>query len=109
MTAIVAVLACAAGFAPVLGAKAAKFVPSPATESAQPVAATSGPSSDAALSLLPAGDDGGACWVEDAKDASAQTNDSRPKHGYCQCGCGIRCTTSADCGGSPCRAFITCC
>ncbi len=29
--------------------------------------------------------------------------------GYCHCGCGVRCTSSADCGGSPCRAFVTCC
>lgn len=29
--------------------------------------------------------------------------------GYCHCGCGTRCETSADCGGSPCRPFITCC
>ena len=31
------------------------------------------------------------------------------KQGFCQCGCGIRCTTSADCGGAACRPFITCC
>jgi hypothetical protein len=31
------------------------------------------------------------------------------KLGFCQCGCGIRCTTSADCGGAACRPFITCC
>jgi hypothetical protein len=29
--------------------------------------------------------------------------------GFCACGCGIRCETSADCGGAPCRPFITCC
>jgi hypothetical protein len=29
--------------------------------------------------------------------------------GFCQCGCGIRCSTSADCGGAACRPFITCC
>ena len=29
--------------------------------------------------------------------------------GYCKCGCGARCRTSADCGGSACVAFITCC
>lgn len=28
---------------------------------------------------------------------------------YCRCGCGIGCQTSADCGGDPCQAFITCC
>jgi hypothetical protein len=31
------------------------------------------------------------------------------KGGFCQCGCGIRCATSADCGGAACRPFITCC
>jgi hypothetical protein len=31
------------------------------------------------------------------------------KQGFCACGCGIRCTTSADCGGAACRPFITCC
>jgi len=29
--------------------------------------------------------------------------------GYCKCGCGARCQSSADCGGSACVAFITCC
>jgi len=32
-----------------------------------------------------------------------------PRHGYCICGCGATCTTDADCGGSACVAFITCC
>jgi hypothetical protein len=32
-----------------------------------------------------------------------------PKPGFCACGCGIRCLTSADCGGAACRPFITCC
>ena len=31
------------------------------------------------------------------------------KLGFCACGCGIRCSTSADCGGNACRPFITCC
>ena len=31
------------------------------------------------------------------------------KLGFCACGCGIRCATSADCGGNACRPFITCC
>lgn len=31
------------------------------------------------------------------------------KTGFCQCGCGITFTSSADCGGAPCRPFITCC
>ena len=29
--------------------------------------------------------------------------------GYCRCGCGARCQTSADCGGGACVAYITCC
>lgn len=29
--------------------------------------------------------------------------------GFCHCGCGIGCETSADCGGAPCRRFVTCC
>ena len=29
--------------------------------------------------------------------------------GFCGCGCGIRCTTSADCGGNACLPYITCC
>jgi hypothetical protein len=28
---------------------------------------------------------------------------------FCKCGCGARCTTSADCGGAACIAAITCC
>lgn len=32
-----------------------------------------------------------------------------PKLGYCKCGCGGRCRTSADCGGAACVAFISCC
>lgn len=31
------------------------------------------------------------------------------RFGYCKCGCGARCQTSADCGGSACVSFITCC
>ena len=31
------------------------------------------------------------------------------KLGFCGCGCGIRCTTSADCGGNACLPYITCC
>jgi hypothetical protein len=29
--------------------------------------------------------------------------------GFCRCTCGFVCTTSADCGGSSCDPFITCC
>lgn len=32
-----------------------------------------------------------------------------PKQGYCQCSCGFPCTSDADCGGSSCEPFITCC
>jgi hypothetical protein len=32
-----------------------------------------------------------------------------PRHGYCICGCGATCTSDADCGGSQCVSFITCC
>jgi hypothetical protein len=37
------------------------------------------------------------------------TTNGATKLGFCQCGCGIRCSTSADCGGAACRPFITCC
>src|SRR5689334_18137812 len=37
------------------------------------------------------------------------TANGATKSGFCQCGCGIRCSTSADCGGAACRPFITCC
>ena len=33
----------------------------------------------------------------------------RPKMGFCRCSCGFQCSTSADCGGSSCDPFITCC
>jgi hypothetical protein len=29
--------------------------------------------------------------------------------GFCRCSCGFQCTWSADCGGSSCDPFITCC
>jgi hypothetical protein len=34
---------------------------------------------------------------------------ARPKNGTCRCSCGFPCATSADCGGSSCDPFITCC
>ena len=36
---------------------------------------------------------------------------SRPFHGHCKCSCSSipDCNTSADCGGAPCLAGITCC
>jgi hypothetical protein len=33
----------------------------------------------------------------------------RPKMGFCRCTCGFQCSTDADCGGSSCDPFITCC
>jgi hypothetical protein len=33
----------------------------------------------------------------------------RPRRGFCRCSCGFQCTSSADCGGSSCDPFITCC
>jgi hypothetical protein len=41
---------------------------------------------------------------------AAQPSAKPPKPlGFCRCGCGIRCSTSADCGGASCDRFITCC
>ena len=41
---------------------------------------------------------------------TAQPSAKPPKPlGFCRCGCGIRCSTSADCGGGSCDRFITCC
>ena len=41
---------------------------------------------------------------------AAQPTAKPPKPlGFCRCGCGIRCSTSADCGGASCDRFITCC
>lgn len=31
------------------------------------------------------------------------------RHGFCRCSCGFQCTSDADCGGSSCDPFITCC
>jgi hypothetical protein len=31
------------------------------------------------------------------------------RRGYCRCSCGSPCSTDADCGGSSCDPFITCC
>jgi hypothetical protein len=47
------------------------------------------------------------CSVEEANKPLK----SRPFHGFCRCSCTFTpdCNTSADCGGSPCLAGITCC
>lgn len=40
----------------------------------------------------------------------ADTVAGGPKRtGFCRCSCGFQCTSSADCGGSSCDPFITCC
>ncbi|HKV93494.1 MAG TPA: hypothetical protein VJW20_13185 [Candidatus Angelobacter sp.] len=31
------------------------------------------------------------------------------RHGFCRCSCGFQCTSDADCGGTSCDPFITCC
>lgn len=70
-----------------------------------------------------AADDGAAamCMLDDAQapavelSSPADTVDDAAadpaahRHGYCKCGCGATCTTSADCGGAACVQFITCC
>ena len=48
-----------------------------------------------------------ACSTAESPMASFSAKPGRL--GYCKCGCGARCQTSADCGGSACVAFITCC
>lgn len=48
-----------------------------------------------------------ACSVSESPEAFFAAKPGRL--GYCKCGCGARCRTSADCGGSACVAFITCC
>jgi hypothetical protein len=44
-------------------------------------------------------------------DRPSATNGARPFHGFCRCSCTFTpdCNTSADCGGSPCLAGVTCC
>jgi len=40
----------------------------------------------------------------------AATELGKTASGFCLCGCGVRCSTNADCGpGGQCRPFITCC
>ncbi len=56
--------------------------------------------------------------VEGRVEEEAEPSDHKPGHpapppkrkGFCRCGCGIGCTTDADCGpGGSCDAFVTCC
>jgi len=56
-----------------------------------------------ALALAPAN----ACPVTQVPEPEFM---SGRKLGYCHCGCGVAtCHTSADCGGSSCDQFISCC
>jgi len=107
MSAVVLALVCAAGLSSVAsGAKDARVALGPVISPS----ATACGSTEAALSVLqPQADEGGVCWADAAEDAGMQAPGVRPMLGFCQCGCGTRCATSADCGGNPCRAFITCC
>jgi hypothetical protein len=47
-----------------------------------------------------------ACMVD---EASELTEPDAARTGFCKCGCGARCQTSADCGGAACIRAITCC
>jgi hypothetical protein len=87
------------------------------------------PAATLALASLPAlpgcGQALGALPALDLKGVSARTAEAagpacpvagaepkaRPFHGFCKCSCTFTpdCNTSADCGGSPCLAGITCC
>jgi hypothetical protein len=107
--AIVAALACVVGLAPAFGAKAAKFSPQQALIGMADPADGCGSSAQIADDLLPLVEEAGACWANMAEGPGIEPDSDRPMRGYCQCGCGIRCATSADCGGDPCRPFITCC
>jgi hypothetical protein len=50
------------------------------------------------------------CPVAPADDVLPDWAAAPPhRHGYCRCSCGYPCKTSADCGGSSCDPFITCC
>ncbi len=73
-----------------------------------------------ASSCMPEGETGEGICAEQASgagceaavaDETAMEPDGKkpPRAGWCRCGCGIRCDTSADCGGAPCDIFITCC
>jgi len=48
-----------------------------------------------------------ACTASETSFVATAAKPGRP--GYCKCGCGARCQSSADCGGSACVAYITCC
>ncbi len=55
-------------------------------------------------------DDEPAAFDAGVDGLTAQPTAKPPKpSGWCRCGCGIRCSTSADCGGGSCDRFITCC
>lgn len=79
-----------------------------------PEAATEEP----VFSPAEATDDPAAVAVEEGVQEEAEPSDHKPGHpvpppkrkGFCRCGCGIGCTTDADCGpGGSCDPFVTCC
>ena len=64
--------------------------------------------------------DGGMCIADQETPALATTpapewmapsavSAGAARLGFCHCGCGVRCSTNADCGGAACRPFVTCC
>jgi hypothetical protein len=53
-----------------------------------------------------------ACMATTPDPSLAICENSSPQsahHGYCICGCGATCSTSADCGGAACVPYVTCC
>ncbi len=89
----------------------------PTAQPALLLAAAADPGCGSALAGIPAQARGGAaghvepsgplCSLEQAGTPLK----SRPFRGFCHCSCTFTpdCNTSADCGGSPCLAGITCC
>lgn len=65
---------------------------------------------DSAVDLAPDALDLNYCPVAQVDDAKPAWAVGPPhRRGYCRCSCGYPCKTSADCGGSSCDPFITCC
>jgi len=73
----------------------------------QPSADTRESACMATGTVVAAVDDEAACAP--ASDVAAIAGESAARLGYCKCGCGARCQTSADCGGAACVPFVTCC
>jgi hypothetical protein len=112
---VLSLIACAATAAPQLAAT--KTLPAVMTQQAAALAlpvSRCGQVSDSfpALALpdhstQPGHLTGPACTL----DRASATNGARPFHRFCRCSCTFipDCNTSADCGGSPCLAGVTCC